>query len=73
MRTPGHPKTVSRPSSAIVHFLDVGGVPVPEAAGIEAVLAGARATAPNDDKLLIEASRVLDNLYKNYQRENSHE
>lgn len=59
--------------AAIVHFLDVGGVPVPEAAGIEAVLAGARATAPNDDKLLIEASRVLDNLYKNYQRENSHE
>ena len=56
--------------AAIVHCLDVGGVPVAEAAGIEAVLAGARAIAPNDDKLLIEASRVLDNLYKNYQQEN---
>ena len=59
--------------AAIVHCLDVGGVPVAEAAGIEAVLAGARATAPDDDKLLIEASCVLDNLYNNYQQENSHE
>lgn len=56
--------------AAIVHCLDVGGVPVAEAAGIEAVLAGARATAPDDNKLLTEASRVLDNLYKNYQQEN---
>ncbi len=56
--------------STIVHYLDVGGVPVAEAAGIEAVLAGARAAAPNDDKLLIEASRLFDNLYKNYQPEN---
>ncbi|MCX7150618.1 MAG: chromate resistance protein [Rhodocyclales bacterium] len=59
--------------AAIVHCLDVGGVPVAEAAGIEVVLAGARAAAPNDDKLLTEASRVFDNLYKNYQQENSHE
>lgn len=59
--------------STIVHCLDVGGVPVAEAAGIEAVLAGARAAASNDDKLLIEASRLFDNLYQNYQQENSHE
>ena len=59
--------------AAIIHCIDVGGVPVAEAAGIEAVLAGARAAAPNDDKLLSEASRVLDNLYKNYQQEISHE
>ncbi len=57
--------------AAIVHCLDVGGVPVAEAAGIEAVLAGARAAAPDDDKLLIDASRLFDNLYKNYQPENS--
>ncbi len=56
--------------AAIVHFLDVGGVPVAEAAGIEAVLAGARASAANDDALLIDASRLFDNLYKNYQQEN---
>lgn len=59
--------------ATIVHFLDVGGVPVAEAAGIEAVLTGARASAPDDDKLLIEASRLFDNLYKNYQQENSNE
>lgn len=59
--------------ATIVHCLDVGGVPVAEAAGIEAVLAGARAAAPNDDKLLTEASRVLDNLYQNYQQEPSHD
>jgi hypothetical protein len=58
---------------AIVHCLDVGGVPVAEAAGIEAVLAGARATAPDDDSLLAEASAVFDKLYKNFQQENSDE
>ena len=55
--------------ATIVHFLDVGGVPIPEAAGIEAVLAGARASAPNDDVLLAEASRLFDNLYANYRQE----
>lgn len=56
--------------AAIVHCLDVGGVAVAEAPGIEAVLAGARASAPNDDKLLTEASRVFDSLYRNYLQEN---
>ena len=55
----------------IVHCLDVGGVPVAEAAGIEAVLAGLRAAAPDDDKLLAEASRVFDGLYRNYRQENA--
>jgi hypothetical protein len=59
--------------SPIVHFLDAGGVPVPEAAGIEAVLAGARATASDDDQLLNEASRLFDNLYTNYQQENKND
>lgn len=58
--------------AAIVHCLDVGGVPIAEAAGIEAVLAGARAAACDDDGLLAEASRLFDHLYKNYQQE-SHE
>lgn len=56
----------------IVHCLDVGGVPVAEAAGIEAVLAGLRAAPANngnDDKLLTEASRVFDGLYNNYRQE----
>lgn len=59
--------------ATIVHCLDVGGVPVAEAAGIEAVLAGARAAAADDDELLVEAGRVLDNLYKNFQQEPSHD
>ena len=58
--------------AAIVHCLDVGGVPVPEAAGIEAVLAGLRAAATRDDKLLIEASRIFDGLYCNYREERTH-
>lgn len=59
--------------AAIVHCLDAGGVPVAEAAGIEAVLAGARAAASNDDKLLTEASRLFDNLYQNYRQDQPHE
>ena len=55
-----------------MHCLDVGGVAVVEAPGIEAVLAGARAAVADDDKLLAEASRLFDNLYKNYQQEHPH-
>jgi hypothetical protein len=57
--------------ATIVHFLDVGGVPVAEAAGIEAVLAGARASAATDDELLSEASRLFDNLFTHYQQEHA--
>ena len=59
--------------AAIVHFLDVGGVPVAEAAGVEAVLAGLRGAALNDDKLLTAASRVFDGLYTNFQQEPPHD
>jgi hypothetical protein len=54
---------------AIVHFLDVGGVPVSEAAGIEAVLAGLRVGAPSDAKLVTEARRVFDSLYTSYHQD----
>lgn len=54
--------------AAIVHCLDVGGVPVPEAPGIEAVLAGLR-DAADDDKLLTETNRVFNGLYKHYRQE----
>ena len=56
---------------AIVHCLDVGGVPVAEAPGIEAVLAGLRAASEDDDKLLAAAARVFDGLYQHYQKEPS--
>lgn len=57
---------------ALVHVLDVGGEPVPEAKGFEAVLAGARERLSDDDALLIEMSAVLDSLYAHFQREAQH-
>src|SRR5258706_11731711 len=55
--------------AAMVHLLDVGGEPVPEAKGFEAVMAGARERLPDDDALLGEMSTVLDSLYAHFQRE----
>jgi len=44
----------------IVHFLDVGGLPVAEAAGLEMLLAGMRASIADDDALLDAASAAFD-------------
>jgi len=35
-------------AASIVHHLDVGGIPVPETAGLEAMLAGARLSCKTD-------------------------
>ena len=51
---------------ALIHYLDVGGVPAAEAAGIEALLRGAHATLSDDDRLLSEAGKVFDFLYACY-------
>ncbi|SUX54640.1 chromate resistance protein ChrB domain-containing protein [Chromobacterium vaccinii] len=51
---------------AMVHALDVGGVIVPEAAGFEAMLGGARQRLADDDQLLAEISQVLDSLYAHF-------
>ncbi len=56
---------------AMVHQLDVGGEPVPEAGGFEAILAGARARLADDDALLAEMSSVLDSLHAHFGREAS--
>lgn len=50
----------------LVHSLDVGGVPVPEAAGLTAIVAGARASVRSDDALLRSLTGVLDALYRTY-------
>lgn len=50
----------------LVHYLDVGGALVPEAAGFEAVLAGLRDRCPDDDALLAATSPVLDALYQHF-------
>jgi hypothetical protein len=55
--------------AAMVHLLDVGGEPVPEAKGFEAVMAGARERLPDDDALLAEMSAVLDSMYLHFERE----
>jgi hypothetical protein len=52
----------------VVHCLDVGGLPMPEAAGLEALLAGMRARLDDDDALLAAACQTFDYLYIHYQQ-----
>lgn len=52
---------------SIVHFLDVGGVQPPEAAGIESALAGLRRIVDDDDQLLQLASGILDGLLASFE------
>lgn len=49
--------------AAAVRFLDAGGIPVPEAAGLERVLAGLREVHAHDATLLLAAAAVFDALY----------
>jgi hypothetical protein len=46
-----------------VHYLDAGGIPVPEAAGLESVLGGLRELHADDDALVAHAATVFDALY----------
>lgn len=50
----------------LVHFLDVGGVQPPEAAGVESVLAGLRDAITDDDQLLATAHAVFDGLLASF-------
>jgi hypothetical protein len=50
--------------AGIVHSLDVGGPAVPEGAGFETLLGGARERSTGDDELLERMSDVLDSLYE---------
>lgn len=60
--------------AAVVHYLDVGGIPVNEALGLELVLKGMRERCANDDAVLAEAARIFDDLYRTYSsEENKHE
>jgi hypothetical protein len=53
----------------LVHYLDVGGVPVPEAVGLETILNGARRQHTDDDRLLGEAAKTFDYLYNAFSQE----
>jgi len=56
---------------AAVHFLDIGGIPVSDARGLETVLRGAKQEARNDDALLSAAARILDLFYSAYRQDRS--
>jgi hypothetical protein len=51
---------------ALVHHLDVGGIPIAEGPGFATIMAGARSLQPNDDALLKAMTPVLDSLYAGY-------
>lgn len=47
----------------LVHYLDVGGPPVAEAAGVEAMLRGMRERITADPQLFIAAAQLFDDLH----------
>ena len=51
---------------SIVHYLEMGGTPVPEAAGVQTLLQGAQRRSPKEAELLAEAEKTFDLLYDAY-------
>jgi hypothetical protein len=51
---------------ALVHHLDVGGIPTAEGPGFATIMAGARALQKDDRALLKAMTPVLDSLYAGY-------
>ena len=51
---------------ALVHHLDLGGIPIAEGPGFAAIVAGARVLQKDDDALLKAIEPVLDSLYATY-------
>jgi hypothetical protein len=51
---------------SIVHFLEVRGTPVAEAAGVQTLLQGAQRRSNSDAELLREAEKTFDLLYEAY-------
>jgi hypothetical protein len=54
---------------AAVHYLDVGGIPVADAKGLETMLKGIKDKSASDDALLAEAMRILDLFHSAYSKE----
>jgi hypothetical protein len=50
--------------ASLVHYLDVGGIPVREAAGLETLIQGMRQSWPTDDDLLVETHKIFDAYYQ---------
>jgi hypothetical protein len=51
---------------ALIHHLDVGGIPVAEGPGLTTIMTGARALQKDDDALLRAMTPVFDALYAGY-------
>ena len=51
---------------SIVHFLEVRGAPVAEAAGVQTLLQGAQRRSASERELLAEAEKTFDLLYEAY-------
>ncbi|HEY3786397.1 MAG TPA: chromate resistance protein ChrB domain-containing protein [Steroidobacteraceae bacterium] len=51
---------------ALVHHLDVGGIPVAEGPGLTTIMTGTRALQKDDDALLTAMTPVFDALYAGY-------
>jgi len=51
---------------ALVHYLDAGGAPIAEAAGVETLLQGARRRCNSDEELFTESEKTFDLLYEAY-------
>jgi len=46
-----------------VHYVDIGGIPVDEPAGVETLVRGLQAQHANDGELPAAACKVFDTLY----------
>ena len=53
--------------AVMIHYLDIGGIPVADAKGVEMILKGARDSARSDDELVVTAARVFDHMYSAFQ------
>ena len=51
---------------AAVHFLDVGGIPIADAKGLETLLTGIRDKASSDDEMVRETGKIFDLFYRAY-------
>ena len=52
--------------ASIVHFLEIGGTAVPEAAGVQTLLQGALRRSSSPQELVAEAEKTFDLLYEAY-------
>ena len=54
---------------AAVHFLDIGGISVPDASDLETSLTGLRQRTRSDDDITREAGKIFDLLYDAYRQQ----